>query len=220
MAVSNHKTHLFFIGGAADQEPYYLVGPFKRINRAQQIFKRKIRNKPYAQQCEIHILGYNKIYRPEDIQKYVLDKISVGDSLYIIAHSLGGWNAAHLSRILCENRHSVKMLITLDPVGEGILVWAGSYIFREPQPFPQADFWINIRTESTALDPSDVVAYIGKQWKIDQGPDINETVNVHHFNAYRIFTTKLSGGQAAVEYLIENLEEIYLGHVAEQRNTD
>lgn len=202
------KAHIFFIGGAADQEPYYLVGPFRRINVAQRLLLRKIKNKALMECCELHVLGYNKIYHPTDIQQYVIDHLEPQDSIYIIGHSLGAWNGAHLCRQLVNLQYHVNMLITLDPVGEGVLVWAGSYIFREPQPEPKADFWINLRAQSQTIDHSDVVAVVGRRWNITEGPDINEIVNVHHANAYRIFTTKLSNGRRAVTYLIESLEEL------------
>jgi hypothetical protein len=91
------------------------------------------------------------------------------------------------------------MLITLDPVGDGTLVYVGSQIYLT-KPTPKAKFWINIKTTPTNTDSSDDVAQFGEQWKVTSGPDINATVNIHHYNAVGIFTAIIANGKSAEDY--------------------
>ncbi|WP_373767728.1 hydrolase [Glaesserella sp.] len=208
MSLTSPNAHIFFIGGAADQEPYYLIGPLRHINLARQKFLLSLQKEfGSTERIFIHTYGYNRIYRPEDIEKNVIAKLKPTDYIYLIGHSLGGWNAAHLSRILRDNGFRVRILVTLDPVGEGTLVWLGSNIHRHPQSEPHADFWINIRAEIKRLTISDVVARAGQQWTIKQGPDLNEVIYTAHANALHLFRQKLSTGLSAMDYILQNLKQ-------------
>ncbi|AFU19504.1 hydrolase [Actinobacillus suis] len=204
------QAHIFLIGGAADQEPYYFVGPLRNISLAKQRLARKIKSCiPNYEQIHIHTLGYNHIFHLSDIELNVLIKIQPQDLIYIIGHSLGGWNAPHLAGILKDKGYRVRLLATLDPVGEGTLVWLGSNIYKTPQPQPNADLWINIRAETKAEhDLSDIVARLGQQWNLTNEPDINQTLNIHHANAQRMLSTKLQTGKSILDYLIENLKQL------------
>ncbi|MBN6077661.1 hypothetical protein HYE59_08985, partial [Aggregatibacter actinomycetemcomitans] len=118
------RATVIFIGGAADQEPYYFQGPYENINMVEFEFSNNLKLfSQISNKVNSIILGYNHVYSESDIQTNVLNKIKSYELVYIIGHSLGGWNAAHLSRILKDKGYNVKMLITLDPVGEGNLVY-------------------------------------------------------------------------------------------------
>ena len=72
-------------------------------------------------------------------QKIILDvtnKIADKDiPIYIVDHSLGGWNGAHLSQILADKGYKIKILVTLDPVGVGTIVRTiSSVYFGTPNP--------------------------------------------------------------------------------------
>ncbi|WP_241009120.1 hydrolase [Aggregatibacter actinomycetemcomitans] len=201
------RATVIFIGGAADQESYYFQGPNYNITMARNGFNDRLALNPQISSKIKNniILGYNHVYSESDIQTNVLNKIKSYELVYIIGHSLGGWNAAHLSRILKDKGYNVKMLITLDPVGEGVLVYTFSKIFRKPEPHPKAETWINLRAESGLGHASDKVADFGEQWNITSGPDINEEIQVIHANAYGMFIEKLSTGFSAMDYLFESL---------------
>ncbi|SNV34917.1 Uncharacterised protein [Chryseobacterium taklimakanense] len=115
---------------------------------------------------------------------------------------MGGWNGAHLSQILTDAGYKVKMLITLDPVGEGFLVYVGSNIYRR-KPMPKADFWINLKAVPNKPDQSDSVAEFGERWNIKSGPNINNEANLNHYNAKKMFTINLSTGKSACKYLLD-----------------
>ncbi len=203
------NAHIFFIGGAADQESYYLIGPLRHINLVCKKLLLSLKKEfGSLERIFIHTYGYNHIYRQEDIDKYILSKITPDDAIYLIGHSLGGWNVAHLSKILKNKGFQVKILVTLDPVGEGVLVWLGSNIYRQPQTTPEAEFWINLRTEIKRLTISNVVAKIGRQWNIKVGPDLNETIYTAHANALHLFRHKLSTGLSAMDYILKSLKNV------------
>ncbi|WGE34051.1 hydrolase [Actinobacillus genomosp. 1] len=155
-----------------------------------------------------HSLSYNRVYYLSDIELNVLVKIQPQDLIYIIGHSLGGWNATHLARILKDKGYRVRILATLDPVGEGTLVWIGSNIYKNPETEPLADLWINIRAENDDLDLSDIVAQIGQQWLLNDEPDINETLYIHHSDAQRMLRHKLHTGKSIMDYIIENIRQL------------
>ncbi|MBN6076929.1 hydrolase [Aggregatibacter actinomycetemcomitans] len=202
------RATVIFIGGAADQEPYYLQGPNRNIESVYEEFSFKKNNYPkIPNKTNPIILGYNHVYSESDIQTNILNKIKSYELVYIIGHSLGGWNAAHLSRILKDKGYNVKMLITLDPVGEGNLVYLFSKIYRKPELSPKAETWINLRAESGLEHPSDKVADFGEQWNITSGPDINEEIKVIHADARGMFIEKLSTGYSAMDYLFKSLTE-------------
>lgn len=136
-----NRAVVFFIGGAGDKEAYYLVaGPFKNIVDAQRSLDLRPEDLlDYFEYVPVY-LGYNEVRGKEKISQNVLKEIpSKQTRIYIVGHSLGGWNGAHLSAILSSLGYVVEMLITLDPVGEGVMVWTFSNIHRE-KPIPLARF--------------------------------------------------------------------------------
>ena len=114
------KIIVFFIGGAGDKNSYYGYGPTKLVkNSILHVFKGRIAAYSLISP-HIEYLGYEEIRGEDDIKKNVIDKIASKDiPIYIVGHSLGGWNSAHLCKHLVNNGYNIRMLVTLDPVGEG-----------------------------------------------------------------------------------------------------
>ena len=128
--------------------------------------------------------------------------------VYLIGHSLGGWNAAHLSSALFEMGYEVEYLVTLDPVGKGIAVSLVSDIYwSEPTPKFKSNNWINIRAEveQDKVEANDRIADLGMQWEPSKGPGINETLPLHHREVEEMFTVTLATGKSVLQILIDNL---------------
>jgi len=100
--------------------------------------------------------------------------------------------------------YRIQMLITLDPVGEGTLVWLGSDIYRE-RPDPVAAEWINIKATPTNRDPSDGVADFGEKWLISCGPSLNANVDTNHADALGLFIAPVAGSKSASDLLLDSI---------------
>jgi pimeloyl-ACP methyl ester carboxylesterase len=136
---------VFYVGGAGDQERYYVSGPNLNVNAVRDVVIEDAENLGYAHRCPGFPVSYNKFLTDEDLNNNILSKIpDMATAIYIVGHSLGGWNGAHLSSVLTDRGYNVRMLITLDPVGQGKMVYGLSNIYKQ-EPKPKADFWINIR---------------------------------------------------------------------------
>jgi hypothetical protein len=200
---------VFYIGGAGDKESYYGTGPYGNIDEVRKhcdlIFKSlRVQNLYFTD-----YLGYNEVCGKGDVQKHVIEKIP--DKMmpvYIVGHSLGGWNGAHLSRILNEHGYNVEMLITLDPVGEGFGVHAISDLYGK-YPRPVAKFWINIRADKAIreMDGSDGIALVGGQWTVKEGPNLNFVADIHHANALKMFLVPLTGKASARDYFYASVKK-------------
>lgn len=196
------KVVAFFIGGAEDKTPFLGVGPNKNINYVKNIVDGKIKSAEYSS----YWLGFDEVYGEEKIKKEVLSCIpDKRTSVYIVGHSLGGWNAAHLSQILTDKGYKIKMLVTIDPVGLDAIVNGSSKMYWKA-PKPKADFWINIYVEPKNYKFPDFVADLGKQWKPDKSaPNIFYTTGISHENADGIFIEKMSLGKSAFDYMMNNI---------------
>ena len=198
----------FFIGGAGDKETYYTTGPFKNVEEAMDLFDPKLSDLISKYSYTSIYLGYNEVRGYENINKNVIAKIpSRTTSIFIVGHSLGGWNGAHLSEILNNKNFKVEMLVTLDPVGEGVLVWVGSNIHRGT-PKPKTNFWINILAKPSSPDSSDRVADFGERWIVDKGPNINHIADIHHYNARGLFFCPLAGGKTAADIMHDSIRSL------------
>lgn len=203
--VSNCRVVVFFIGGAGDKEPYYMAGPYKNIEFAHDYFRDLIESAGYLEFYTSHYLGYGEVRGGGDIDRHVYKGIPDKSApVYIVGHSLGGWNGAHLSKILSEKGCKVEMLITLDPVGEGALVWLGSDIYFS-KPEPVSGYWINIRAVPKRPDSSDSVANFGEQWQVVTGPDINARMDINHADALAMFRSSVRDGASAADILFESV---------------
>jgi pimeloyl-ACP methyl ester carboxylesterase len=196
------RATVLFIGGAGDKKSYYFNGPFHNIvparehldGREEDLKERKLYRSEY--------LGYYEIHSDSDIKKNVLPLIpSKTAPVYIVGHSLGGWNGAHLSRALVDAGYNVVVLVTLDPVGGGKLVEIGSSISFSPQEEPKAKVWINVRATPVQTDITDHIATFGERWVIKSGPNVNVDAKVHHGDSRDLFTTKLANGMTVADIL-------------------
>lgn len=201
----NCRVVVFFIGGAGDKESYYFAGAYHNIEFAHDYFKERVKNAGYLNFYTFHYLGYSDVRGEWDVDKYVYKGIpDKSVPVYIVGHSLGGWNGAHLSKILSEKGYKVEMLITLDPVGEGTLVWLGSDIYFS-KPEPVSGYWINVRAAPKRPDSSDAVANFGKQWEVSNGPDINAYMDINHADALNMFRSAIRDGVSASDILFESV---------------
>ncbi|WP_103067984.1 type VI secretion system tube protein TssD [Aquimarina sediminis] len=149
----------FFIGGAGDKEPFYVSGATKIMEDVSDKF---VVN--YEQHNSVY-MGYNEIKGEEDIKNNILSFIpnKGGTQINIVGHSLGGWNGAHLSRILTDTGYSVDTLVTLDPVGALTQVTLIADIhFKRPKP--KVKYWVNIYTSPNNYRADDAIADLGGQW--------------------------------------------------------
>ncbi|GFM91584.1 alpha/beta hydrolase [Pseudomonas cichorii] len=204
--VAEKKAVVFFIGGAADQESYYFQGPNYNVDYAKKELAETLgTNKIAFEKTRMLSKSYNDAKGDSDIETHFINNIpNKSCAVYIVGHSLGGWNGAHLSRTLSEKGYTVKFLVTLDPVGEGFLVWLGSDIYFS-EPSPVAETWINILAESTNPDASDSVADFGEQWIMTSCPTINKTANIHHASAGQMFIEPVQGAKSARDLIFESI---------------
>lgn len=201
------KAIAFFLGGAADKESYYFQGPFKNIQEAQTEFENLLyKNSNATKYYSSYYLDYSDAFDNinNEITSNIFDKTI---PIFIIGHSLGGWNGAHLSQILTDKGYKIKTLVTLDPVGEGFLVYTGSNIYMT-KPKPKADFWINLKAVPSKPDQSDSVAEFGERWNVKIGPNINNEADLNHYNAKKMFTIKLTSGKSACQHLLNDVNSL------------
>lgn len=204
------KVVAFFIGGAGDKESYYMSGPYHNIRDALQVFDESVFDLTMRKLYEAVYLSYAEARGDKDIEANVVSRIPNKKSpVLIIGHSLGGWNGAHLSSILSSKGYDVEMLITLDPVGEGVLVYVGSDIHRSV-PQPRAKFWINIRANPKKPDASDTVAEFGERWTVKAGPQLNYVADVNHYDAKRMFMAPLKDGKSAAVLMGQLIRKLML----------
>lgn len=202
----NRKVVAFFIGGAGDKESYYFSGPHGNIDDARATFDKRIKNTGKSTYYTSYYLDYSDACGKSDIKKYIKNNIERKEiPIYIVGHSLGAWNGAHLSKILADEGYTVKMLITLDPVGAGFLVWVGSDIYGK-EPEPSADMWINVLADPKVPDKSDSVANFGERWTIKRGPDINATMDTHHASAREMFHNPIQDHLSAADHMFDSID--------------
>lgn len=215
VSITQPKAIIFFIGGAGDKKPFAMSGPNRNITyvhseyiaRKDSIIK-KSQKKLIIDDISICWLGYYEIHGDKNIQKFVIDKIpSKNTAIYIIGHSLGGWNGAHLTNKLFKKGYKSKMLITLDPVGKGLLINVADIYYNDP--IVMAKTWINIRCNPKKYGFSDFVADLGEQWDPDKGkPTYNIITEANHLDADSIIATKIQGNLSALDLLFNSLKEV------------
>ncbi|WP_297577488.1 hypothetical protein [uncultured Deefgea sp.] len=201
----------FFVGGAADKEAYYGMQPTKLINFALISLVNALSSKGYPYEVignKVHHLSYADAKGDDDIEKQFISRIKEKDTLiYLVGHSLGAWNSAHLSNLLTKKGYKVEFLITLDPVGDGVAVSLLSDIYwSKPSPLFEGGNWINVRAEAPWDNYffDDVIADLGGQWDVITGPLINAIVPINHGDANAMFTYAISNEKSAMDHLIEN----------------
>ncbi|VVP20446.1 alpha/beta hydrolase [Pseudomonas fluorescens] len=205
--VESTKAIVFFIGGAGDKESYYFSGPFENVNEAKTVFDKRNLDLEKVGKYKSEWLGYNEVRGKKDIQKNVLNIIPYKSCpIYIVGHSLGGWNGAHLTSVMSEWGYKINMLVTLDPVGEGALVWVGSDIYAD-KPTPVTEYWINIKAMPSRPDQSDSVADFGEKWQVVSGPNINVNMDTNHANAPAMFTRAIAQGKSVSDLMFEAINK-------------
>ncbi len=203
---------IFYIGGAGDKKKYIggpakLMGPFRNVLDAKTHVDKRVSDLRDLRLVEDFWRGYYEIYGDDDIKKYILPFIrSKTTPVFIIGHSLGGWNGAHLSRTLANAGYKVEMLVTIDPVGEGALVKTGSDIYPK-KPEVSAKTWINIRANPKKPNGSDWIAEFGERWIIKNGPTINCDLDVNHADAGIMFNRKISGDKTAADLVADAIRK-------------
>ncbi|MDV7210198.1 alpha/beta hydrolase [Azotobacter beijerinckii] len=206
-AVSSHEHRALalFIGGAGDKKPYYLAGPYRNICYAQAPFDRRIEEAGHTDGYQSLYLGYHEVWSASAIGRLVVTEVHDKTTpIYIVGHSIGAWNGAHLSQRLSEWGYRVEMLVTLDPVGSGLLVRLGSRIPYH-RPAPRSRCWINVRAEPGRSNASDLVAQLGRKWHVAGEPDIDEALDTNHANAWALFCKPLHDGRSAADRMFESI---------------
>lgn len=209
---SSKKVVVFFIGGAADKGSYLGQPATNIINDEVKIlFERLITSNKLTKLYNSEYLGFDDVRGDDDITKKVISNIpnKENTAIYIVGHSLGGWNGAHLSQILSDKGYEVNLLITLDPVGKGTNTQLISDVYWTT-PNPKAKYWINITTNPDEYDADDYIADLGGQWNPKTLPQINDMCNCHHRSAGILFTKNLKDTDiSASDMLLQNIK-LYL----------
>jgi len=215
--VTTKKAIAFFIGGASDKEPYY-------GNPATEIVKREVYTKfdklikvENINSYKGHYLGYNEARGDEDIKNKIIANIpnKENTAIYIIGHSLGGWNGAHLSQILTDKGYNVDLLITLDPVGVGSTVTHISDIYWSA-PKPKTNYWIHISTFPEDYRFDDFIADFGEQWRPKTGMQINDECSCNHGSAGFMFTKNLKDTNISASDMLLHQIKLFLSKQAEK----
>lgn len=198
----------FFVGGAGDKKEYLFQGPNHNIVPVKMVVDEEVKPIDIKNRYASYYLGYDEVRGTNDINTYVTTNIPDSRThVYIVGHSLGGWNGAHLSQILTDNGYMVKMLVTLDPVGKGSVVQWISDVYSST-PTPRANYWINVRASPNQDDSSDTVAKLGERWVIDEKttpqPNAQHVANVHHAYAKLLFD---AGGPSAHTVMVQSILE-------------
>ncbi|WP_082868154.1 type VI secretion system tube protein TssD [Tenacibaculum ovolyticum] len=203
---------VIYIGGASDKESYY-GSPATEIVKRQikKEFSKIINNEKLKRPYESVYLGYNEVRGDHDIQNNVISKITNKENtaIYIIGHSLGGWNGAHLSQILTDKGYNVDLLITLDPVGVGSAVTYISDIFWGV-PKPKANYWIQISTYPKDYQADDLIADLGEQWRPKTGMQINDECSCNHGSAGYMFRKNLKNTNISASDMLLHYIKLFL----------
>lgn len=146
--------------------------------------------------------------------------------VFIVGHSLGGWNGAHLSRILAAHGIRCRFLVTLDPVGCGNHdIRIAGHLMRQAQiyhniPAPVANKWMNIRGFHIRLAENrfsaeweNWVSWAGGQWLIKTAPPeshllVNQCTPYSHRQAENMFTCPTRLGLSAASALMQEIEAV------------
>lgn len=202
---SERRVVALFIGGAGDKKSYYLAGPYRNIAYALTTFDQRIEEAGQADGYQSLYLGYHEVWSASAIGRLVATEVHDQDTpIYIVGHSLGAWCGAHLSQRLNEWGYRVEMLVTLDPVGSGLLVRLGSRIPYH-RPAPRSHCWINVRAEPGHTNASDLVAQLGRKWHVAGEPDFDEALDTNHANAWALFCSPLHDGRSAADRMFESI---------------
>lgn len=209
--VSSPSFVAFFIGGAGDKRHYCGYGPTRLVRRAALApFCRRMEGYP-SLAPRIEYLGYEEIHGEGNVDAKVLPCLcDTKIPVYIIGHSFGGWNAAHLCRRLADGGCNVRMLVTLDPVGGGLVSRIGHGLYARPEVAPHAAFWVNVSCRPQGGNVSDVVASLGRRWYPQAGPDVYYESPRSHADVQAMFTEAVWQGRSALDMLEADIRDCLL----------
>jgi hypothetical protein len=227
------KIIVFFVGGAGDKRPFLGSGPNNNIVDVRDKFIKDFELSIKAGEIDAHpvrnYLGFYEIFGKENIKSQVLARIASKDvRVFIIGHSLGAWNGAHLSHILSTEGYKVDLLVTLDPVGVHYnTTLAGADIYHAT-PRPIAQYWINLCYDGkTGASIPNNVATVGGRWDVmeriagaDHGPqpmaespqqrfpDVHATVSINHAFTVEAMLVKLQSESNAWSIMKDRIQKI------------
>ncbi|WP_152681691.1 alpha/beta hydrolase [Chromobacterium subtsugae] len=232
---SGPKVVVFFIGGAGDARPFLGTGPHHNIQVAKDFFDKKFDLEIKKNLVRSVYLGYFDVFGGWRIKNLVKKTIPNGNvKIYIVGHSLGGWNGAHFSQKLSDVGLDVEVLITLDPVGEDCNLKLFADIYPN-MPQPVAKYWVNLRYEQSYIgiaydnikkgSPGEImgdispnlVADLGHKWfvglrldgnNIKRMPNINETIDVNHAYTLTALKYELKDKVTAWNILEQNIRSV------------
>ncbi|MDN0075775.1 hypothetical protein QU481_12855 [Crenobacter sp. SG2303] len=207
---------IFLIGGAADKRPFMGAGPTNLITEIQSQITKKYQEEVSNRAIRIIYLGYYEIFGERSIWNVLNDAnlyFEINGEIFlkqneiiIIGHSLGGWNGAHFTASIKKWRSvqkikcispcgpsglNVSLLITLDPVGQGVVIGTFADIYFS-EPKVNITNWINIYYDAESYSGNDFIADLGGQWRMKSGPRINATANLDHAETLAAMTYKLN----------------------------
>ncbi|WP_392560911.1 hypothetical protein RHO12_06830 [Orbus sturtevantii] len=235
-----------FIWGSANL-PFPKIKPHYTMGKLANLFRHNLdlklaniaekSNQRYDEYYKIDYLSYTDVFfaelknnPPSHVTsltnlRYIDIKKNIGNNtkVYIVGHSLGGWNGAHLSAILSRAGIPVECLITLDPVGIGnhevhfIQSWVKKAQIYTYEPQPVSQCWFNIQAKHLHVAKKQVsgsfddwVAWAGGQWLIYRTystveQQICEKTNFSHKKALQMFTYRTELGYTAHDYLLNSV---------------
>jgi hypothetical protein len=203
----------FFIGGAADKNPFWYVGPKTNLI-LDTLIKRYVLalgQSPLAgleqnKRLENAYFGYDE---GEELlaMAIALHKKDGTMTVRLIGHSLGAWRAAKLSAELAKVGITTSLLITIDPVGNiYFLRFPGNESFT---PAPVAKKWINILAQHTiSYNRDDAIADAGGRWRpgrdilLKTAPNADYATPYSHAAVWQMMVFPGSDGRSAWQALM------------------
>lgn len=156
----------------------------------------------------------------------LLQNIGSQTQVFIVGHSLGAWNGAHLSHLLAAHGISCRYLITLDPVGYGNHDFPlAGHLIRLAKiyplvPVPVCANWINIRGFHIRLRHHcysrtwrNWVSWAGGQWLVKDAQSqsqllANEATSLPHHWVEEMFNYPTQLGYSANTALQQEIATI------------
>ena len=205
---NSDKVVVFFIGGAADKDTFLVQGPNNNILSCKNLIDKNIKNVVDYNSFYLDFReAYNDHINPlkTRFEQNILQNISKESSIFVVGHSLGGWNGAHLTQILTDKGYKIETLITLDPVGINLSKTSTVPIYFTT-PKPKYKFWINILASPKKPDDSDTVANLGGRWIMSENPSLNIKMDINHADANSMFVKQIYKGKSCFDILLENIK--------------
>lgn len=164
----SRKAYIFFVGGAADKEPFQIGGvplyPAHHILGNYEIgFKRKLKL-PLMERANV-ITYYYSYLEKNKITEHIKKLQALNDKPYIamIGHSYG---ASTAYRICTEIKNNIDMLVGIEPVGAGLEGIFEQWIDLEE--LLKSKVWVDnlifVVSTSSLAEISNFVSLFGGKW--------------------------------------------------------